>query len=175
MHLVGGFLPGLRRAGKASIIIVSSGYALAPATRAPIYSASKAALHSLSKSLRRQSCAAQHHGDRGRAARRRHPSVAHRDVPEDASAGARRPDAYGGFERREGSLHRTGALASPFPANSVVVDGGRGLQRPEGGTGALARRLSVKGHAPHESRACRQRCNVARHKPNRTEKLDCAR
>lgn len=54
IHLIGGFLPGLRRAGRASIIIVSSGYALAPATRAPIYSASKAALHSLSKSLRRQ-------------------------------------------------------------------------------------------------------------------------
>jgi uncharacterized oxidoreductase len=33
---------------------VSSGYALAPATRAPIYSASKAALHNLGKSLRRQ-------------------------------------------------------------------------------------------------------------------------
>ena len=38
----------------ASILAVSSGYALAPVTRAPIYSASKAALHSLCKSLRRQ-------------------------------------------------------------------------------------------------------------------------
>ena len=54
VHLIGEFLPGLRRANGASIIIVSSGYALAPATRAPIYSAAKAALHSLSKSLRRQ-------------------------------------------------------------------------------------------------------------------------
>ena len=54
IHLISEFLPGLRRAERASIIIVSSGYALAPATRAPIYSASKAALHSLSKSLRRQ-------------------------------------------------------------------------------------------------------------------------
>ncbi len=54
IHLISGFLPGLRRAGRAAIIIVSSGYALAPATRAPIYSASKAALHSLAKSLRRQ-------------------------------------------------------------------------------------------------------------------------
>lgn len=54
IYLVRDFLPGLRRGGKASIIIVSSGYALAPSTRAPIYSASKAALHSLSKSLRRQ-------------------------------------------------------------------------------------------------------------------------
>ncbi|MGP0061131.1 MAG: SDR family NAD(P)-dependent oxidoreductase [Beijerinckiaceae bacterium] len=54
IYLISGFLPGLRRATRASIIIVSSGYALAPATRAPIYSASKAALHSLSKSLRRQ-------------------------------------------------------------------------------------------------------------------------
>ncbi len=54
VHLISGFLPGLRRADRASIIIVSSGYALAPSARAPIYSASKAALHSLSKSLRRQ-------------------------------------------------------------------------------------------------------------------------
>ena len=54
IHLISGFLPGLKRAGRASIVIVSSGYGLAPATRAPIYSASKAALHSLSKSLRRQ-------------------------------------------------------------------------------------------------------------------------
>ena len=54
IHLISGFLPGLRRAGRAAIVIVSSGYALAPATRAPIYSASKAALHSLAKSLRRQ-------------------------------------------------------------------------------------------------------------------------
>jgi uncharacterized oxidoreductase len=32
IHLIREFLPGLRRAGRASIIIVSSGYALAPAT-----------------------------------------------------------------------------------------------------------------------------------------------
>ena len=44
----------MKRAAPASIVIVSSGYALAPAPRAPIYSASKAALHSLGKSLRRQ-------------------------------------------------------------------------------------------------------------------------
>jgi uncharacterized oxidoreductase len=54
IHLIAGFLPGLKHAGKGSIVVVSSGYGLAPATRAPIYSASKAALHSLSKSLRRQ-------------------------------------------------------------------------------------------------------------------------
>ena len=54
IHLIAGFLPGLRSAGRGSIVIVSSGYGLAPATRAPIYSASKAALHSLGKSLRRQ-------------------------------------------------------------------------------------------------------------------------
>ena len=54
IHLISNFLPGLRRAGRSSIVIVSSGYAVAPSTRAPIYSASKAALHSLSKSLRRQ-------------------------------------------------------------------------------------------------------------------------
>jgi uncharacterized oxidoreductase len=54
IHLISGFQPGLKSTGRASIVIVSSGYGLAPATRAPIYSASKAALHSLAKSLRRQ-------------------------------------------------------------------------------------------------------------------------
>ena len=54
IHLIAEFLPGLRRASVASILVVSSGYALAPATRAPLYSAAKAALHSLCKSLRRQ-------------------------------------------------------------------------------------------------------------------------
>ncbi len=54
IHLIAAFMPGLRRAAPASILVVSSGYALAPATRAPIYSASKAALHSLCKSLRLQ-------------------------------------------------------------------------------------------------------------------------
>ena len=54
IHLVAEFLPALRVAKTASILVVSSGYGLAPATRAPVYSASKAALHSLSKSLRRQ-------------------------------------------------------------------------------------------------------------------------
>ncbi len=54
LHLVAAFMPGLRRGAPSSILIVSSGYALAPATRAPVYSAAKAALHSLSKSLRRQ-------------------------------------------------------------------------------------------------------------------------
>lgn len=54
IHLIAAFLPALRRVPAASILVVSSGYALAPATRAPVYSASKAALHSLCKSLRRQ-------------------------------------------------------------------------------------------------------------------------
>lgn len=54
IHLIASFMPALREAAGARIVIVSSGYALAPATRAPVYSAAKAALHSLSKSLRRQ-------------------------------------------------------------------------------------------------------------------------
>ena len=54
IHLIAAFMPGLRRASPAAILVVSSGYALAPATRAPITSASPAALHSLCKSLRRQ-------------------------------------------------------------------------------------------------------------------------
>lgn len=54
IQLIAEFLPGLKRAEKAAILVVSSGYALAPATRAPVYSASKAALHSFCKALRRQ-------------------------------------------------------------------------------------------------------------------------
>lgn len=55
IHLIAAFLPGLKAAvPPAAMLIVSSGYALAPATRGPIYSAAKAGLHSLSKSLRRQ-------------------------------------------------------------------------------------------------------------------------
>ncbi|MBA4285093.1 MAG: hypothetical protein C0434_06130 [Xanthomonadaceae bacterium] len=54
IHLIAEFLPALRRSGHGALLIVSSGYALAPATRAPLYSAAKAALHSLSKSLRVQ-------------------------------------------------------------------------------------------------------------------------
>lgn len=54
LNLIAEFMPCLRRADQAGLLIVSSGYALAPASRAPVYSAAKAALHSLSKSLRRQ-------------------------------------------------------------------------------------------------------------------------
>jgi uncharacterized oxidoreductase len=54
INLLAAFLPALLKAGKASVVIVSSGYALAPPTRAPIYSASKAGLHSYAKALRRQ-------------------------------------------------------------------------------------------------------------------------
>ena len=54
LHLVAEFLPAVRRAGRGAILIVGSGYGLAPATRAPVYSAAKAALHSFSKALRRQ-------------------------------------------------------------------------------------------------------------------------
>lgn len=54
INLIAEFLPALRRSERGALLIVSSGYALAPATRAPLYSAAKAALHSLSKSLRVQ-------------------------------------------------------------------------------------------------------------------------
>lgn len=54
IHMTAGFLPALRASGHANIIMVSSGFGLLPATRAPIYSASKAGLRSFTKALRRQ-------------------------------------------------------------------------------------------------------------------------
>jgi uncharacterized oxidoreductase len=54
IQLVASFMPALRAAAPSNIVIITSGYALAPATRAPIYSAAKAGLHSFCKGLRRQ-------------------------------------------------------------------------------------------------------------------------
>lgn len=48
------FLPLLRSGRDPLIVMISSGYALLPATRAPTYSATKAGLHSFSMALRRQ-------------------------------------------------------------------------------------------------------------------------
>ena len=81
IHLIAGFLPGLKRAGRSSIVIVSSGYGLAPSPRAPIYSASKAALHSLGKSLRRQLAPLNITVTEVAPPVVDTPSVAHRDVP----------------------------------------------------------------------------------------------
>ena len=47
-------LPLLRAGRNPLIVMISSGYALLPATRAPTYSASKAGLHSFTMALRRQ-------------------------------------------------------------------------------------------------------------------------
>jgi uncharacterized oxidoreductase len=47
-------LPLLRAGRNPLIVMISSGYALLPATRAPTYSASKAGLHSFTLALRRQ-------------------------------------------------------------------------------------------------------------------------
>jgi len=54
VNLIAEFLPSLRTHGAGRLLVVSSGYALAPTQRAPLYSAAKAALHSLCLSLRRQ-------------------------------------------------------------------------------------------------------------------------
>ena len=48
------FLPLLRAGRDPLIVMISSGYALLPATRAPTYSATKAGLHSFARALRRQ-------------------------------------------------------------------------------------------------------------------------
>jgi len=54
IQFIASFMPALRVAAPSNIIVISSGYALAPATRAPIYSAAKAGLRSFCKGLRRQ-------------------------------------------------------------------------------------------------------------------------
>ena len=54
IQLIASFMPALRAAAPSNIIVVSSGYAFAPATRAPVYSAAKAGLRSFCKGLRRQ-------------------------------------------------------------------------------------------------------------------------
>lgn len=48
------FLPLLRSGSNSLIIMITSGYALLPATRAPTYSATKAGLRSFTMALRRQ-------------------------------------------------------------------------------------------------------------------------
>ncbi len=54
INWIAAFLPAMKKAKGARLMIVGSGYGIAPATRAPVYSAAKAGLHSLAKSLRRQ-------------------------------------------------------------------------------------------------------------------------
>jgi len=54
IHLCQLFIPHLREQMKPVIVNVSSGLAFAPFTAAPIYSATKAALHSFSLALRQQ-------------------------------------------------------------------------------------------------------------------------
>jgi len=54
VQLISALLPLLRRQKKAHIINISSGLALVPLASAPLYCASKAALHSFTMSLRHQ-------------------------------------------------------------------------------------------------------------------------
>lgn len=54
IHLCQLFIPHLREQTKPAIVNVSSGLAFAPFTQAPVYSATKAALHSFTLTLRQQ-------------------------------------------------------------------------------------------------------------------------
>ncbi len=54
IELVASAMPGLLAAAPSRIVVVGSGYGLAPWTAAPAYSASKAGLHGFCKALRRQ-------------------------------------------------------------------------------------------------------------------------
>ncbi len=54
INLTNAALPLLRKAKQATIVMVTSGYAIAPSPRSPIYSAAKAGLRSFTKALRRQ-------------------------------------------------------------------------------------------------------------------------
>ena len=54
IQLVASAMPGLLAAAPSRIIVIGSGYGLAPSTAAPVYSASKAGLHGFCKALRRQ-------------------------------------------------------------------------------------------------------------------------
>jgi uncharacterized oxidoreductase len=53
VNLIAEFLPLLKVSAPSRLIIVGSGYGLVPSARVPLYSASKAALHSLATTLRR--------------------------------------------------------------------------------------------------------------------------
>jgi uncharacterized oxidoreductase len=54
INWIAAFMPALKKAERGRLVVIGSGYGVAPATRAPIYSAAKAGIHSLAKSLRRQ-------------------------------------------------------------------------------------------------------------------------
>lgn len=128
INLIAEFLPAVRRAQRAAILIVSSGYALAPATRAPLYSAAKAALHSLSKSLRRQLEPSGITVTELLPPVVDTPSVAHRDVPKlSAEAVARQAirDALRGRpEVRPGAVRFLPLLLRLCPswAERIVAD-----------------------------------------------------
>lgn len=128
INLIAEFLPGVRRADRAAILIVSSGYALAPATRAPLYSAAKAALHSLSKSLRRQLATSGITVTELLPPVVDTPSVAHRDVPKLSAEGvagqALRGALRGVAEVRPGTVRFLPMLLRLCPslAERIVAD-----------------------------------------------------
>jgi uncharacterized oxidoreductase len=54
IHMCAAFLPHLKKQARASLINVSSGLGLMPLALVPVYSATKAAVHSFTRSLRHQ-------------------------------------------------------------------------------------------------------------------------
>lgn len=120
IHLIAEFLPALRHARGTSILVVSSGYALAPATRAPLYSAAKAALHSLCKSLRRQLAPLGITVTELLPPVVDTPAVAHRQVsklrPQDVADQALRAALAGQAELRPGSVRFLPLLLRLWPS-----------------------------------------------------------
>ena len=121
IHLISGFLPGLKRAGRASIVIVSSGYGLDARDPGADLLGVQGRAAQPEQVAQASVGAAEHFRNRGRPARRRYAGRRASQRREDVGQGRRRTDPHSGFEGREGSLSRAGALSSPAAARRAFV------------------------------------------------------